>query len=82
MHKLHIIPQPNGTLLVVAVLNPGVPWHYAEKTASELKAQFGPAKIVVVPYATGVQVHSRTLWGAVKAWWTGRKLRHEGELKA
>lgn len=81
MHKLHIITKPDGTLLIIGVLNPGMPWHYAEKTRSELKAQFGAATVAVVPYATSVEVHDSTLWGAIKRWWRGRRLQKEGEVQ-
>ena len=82
MHKLHIITKPNGTLLVVGVLNPGMPWHYAGSTLTALKSQFGAtATCVVIPYSASVEVHDSTLWGAIKRWWHGRRLRTEGEVE-
>lgn len=82
MHKIHLITKPDGSLLVVAVLNPGMPWHYADTNKHELSKAFGSsATIVVVPYSTQVEVHDGSLLGAVRRWWNGRRLAREGEVR-
>lgn len=80
MHKLHIIIKPDGTLLVVGILNPGMPWHYAGSTLTALKSQFGAtATCVVIPYSSSVEVHDATLWGAIKRWWRSRNVSQSEE---
>jgi hypothetical protein len=80
MHKLHVIQRPDGSLLVIGVLNPGMPWHYAATNKLALQTQFGAtATVVIVPYATHIETSSQSLWASLRSWWLGRKLK---EVKA
>ncbi len=75
MHKLHIIQRPDGTLLIIGVANPHMPADVLERTRRSLISQFGGGdRVIVVPYATQVQVHSHTLWESVRGWWHSRQL--------
>lgn len=77
MHKIHIVQRPDGTLLVVGVLNPGMPYHYAENAEAALKRNFKDtnAIVVVVSYATQVEVANQSLAASLKSWWLARKLK-------
>lgn len=76
MHKIHIVQRPDGTLLVVGVLNPGMPYHYAENAEVALKKNFSNKDtVVVVSYATHVEVANQSLLASLKSWWLARKLK-------
>ena len=76
MNKIHIIQRRDGSLLVVAVANPGVPADVLYRAHHQLVKAFGPSdKVVVVPYATGVVSTNESLWQALLGWWVGRRVR-------
>lgn len=75
MHKLHIIQRTDGSVLVVAATNPGMPHDVAHRYGERLKAALGPAdRVLVVPYATAAVVTQHSPWQALRAWWTARRL--------
>jgi len=76
MHKLHIIQRKDGSLFVVAVLNPGTPHDVAKIIQRKLTASVDAAdRVLVVPYATAVIMSQSGLWQSIKAWWNVRRLK-------
>jgi len=76
MHKIKIITKADGTMLVVAILNPGVTAGRAVESLNGLKAQFGKwGHVIVVPYATHVEVANQSLWASLKSWWASRGVK-------
>lgn len=75
MNKLHIVQRADGSVLVVAVMNPGTPSDVAQRAAEKLKQELGERdRVLVVPYATAVVVTQHSLWQAVRAWWAARRV--------
>ena len=76
MNKIHVIQRADGRFLVIGVANPGFSVDVVARLAEQMRALLDPKDIfLVVPYATGVMVSQETIWGALRAWWTGRRLR-------
>jgi hypothetical protein len=82
MHKIHVIIKPDGTLLIIGVLNPHMPQAFADQNLERLNKAFGKtATVAIVPYATQVEVHDSSLWTALRRWWRGRKLQVKGSAQ-
>lgn len=76
MHKIHIVQRRDGSVLVVAVLNPGAPQDVAQRTQRSLVASLNAGdKVMVVPYATAVVATQETLVGQLRNWWAARRLK-------
>jgi hypothetical protein len=75
MHKLYVVTRLDGSLLFVAVLNPGTPVDVGVMIRQRLVNASKPEdRVVVVPYATQV-VASQPLGQLLMSWWTARKMK-------
>ena len=76
MQKLHIIQRNDGTVLFVAVMNPGMPADYCQRVQHDLERLKGKGDtVIVLPYASAVVVRNESLWQTLKGWWQSRRMK-------